>query len=141
MLPYRQSKLTRILLILFFVALLGYAYYEVRGILYGPQITLPSDIVHSTERFITVRGQADRIATLRMNGGAVSVTEEGVFEEPLLLAPGLNRVVFDAEDKYGNRSRKVLQIVYTPQETPENQEEIEAPTTSTTSPRATKVIP
>ena len=136
MLPYRHSKLSRILIVIFFLIVIGYAYYEARGMLYGPVISLPSESIQSTERFITVSGKAERINTLRMNGVAITVTEDGAFEEPYLLAPGLNRIIFDAEDKYGNTSQEVLQIVYTPSEdegmfTPES-----TSTSSSTSPIA-----
>lgn len=129
MLPYRHSLFTRFVIVMFFIGVLGYGYYELRGILYGPSITLPEETIQSTERFITLTGSADRIAVLRMNGSPIMVTEEGAFEEPYLLSPGLNRIVFDAEDKYGNTSRKVLEIVYTPSEQPQQ--------TATTSSQAT----
>ncbi len=114
MLPYRSSKLTRLFLALFFVALIGYAYYELRGFISGPRIEFPSEIIQSSEKYILVQGNAERIASLRMNGADIPVTEDGAFEQPFLLAPGLNRIVFDAADKYGRTTQEVLQIVYTP---------------------------
>lgn len=113
MLPYRHSKLTSIFIAIFFLIVIGYSYYEVRGMLYGPSIQLPAETIQSQERFVTIRGTTERIAILRMNGVAINVTEDGAFEEPYLLAPGINRIVFDAEDKYGNNSQEVLQIVFT----------------------------
>lgn len=137
MLPYRHSVLTRILIGLFFVGVIGYSYYEIRGMLYGPSITLPAELVQSNEQFISITGKAERIATLRMNGTAITVTEDGAFNEPYLLSPGLNRIVFDAEDKYGNDRQEVLQVVYTPL-TPAPEE---PPATSTPSATSTLVAP
>ena len=114
MLPYRDSRLTRIALGIFFLAVLGYAYYEARGMLFGPSITVTSQVTEVREPFVTIRGRADRIASLSMNGKTVSVTENGVFEEPYLLAPGYNRIVLDARDKYGRSRSQTIEIVYNP---------------------------
>ncbi|HEY4522300.1 MAG TPA: hypothetical protein VJH91_01535 [Candidatus Paceibacterota bacterium] len=113
MLPYRDSRITKIALIVFFVVVIGYAYYEARGILFGPRITITSTVTEVHEPFIIIKGRADRISALSMNGKAISVTETGQFEEPYLLAEGLNRIILDAEDKYGRSRQETIQIVYT----------------------------
>jgi len=112
MLPYRDSKLTKIILAVFFIIILGYAYYEARGLLFGPRINVPSEIQEVHEQFIIIKGKADRISSLSMNGKPIPVTEAGDFQEPFLLSPGLNRIILDAKDKYGRTSQKVIQIVY-----------------------------
>lgn len=119
MLPFRESRIAKVLTIVFFLIVAGYAYYEIRGMLFGPRIHIPSTVTETSERFVILKGKADRIATLSMNGKAITVTEEGVFEEPYLLSEGLNRIVFDAEDKYGRSQSEVMQIVYIPSPTPE----------------------
>lgn len=118
MLPYRDSKLTYIALGVFFLIVIGYAYYEARGLLFGPAIAVSSTITEVREPFIVIRGRADRIASLSMNGKTIPVTENGVFEEPYLLSPGLNRIVLDASDKYGRSRRQAIEIVYTPPTSP-----------------------
>ena len=112
MLPYRDSKLTKIALAVFFLIIAGYAYFEARGMLFGPKINISSSVTEVTEPFIRIQGKADRIATLRMNGREIAVTEEGAFDEPYLLSPGINRIVFEAKDKYGRSRERVLQVVY-----------------------------
>ncbi len=114
MLPYRDSKITKIALGVFFLAVIGYAYFEARGILYGPRIQVPKERVEVSEQFIIIRGKADRISELRMNGKAIDVTSDGAFAEPYLLVPGLNRIMLDAEDKYGRQQQESIEIVYTP---------------------------
>ena len=113
MLPYRDSKITRLLLILFFLLVLAYGYFEARGFLFGPVIHASVDTeVH--QPLVHIKGKADRISSLSMNGKDLTVTEDGAFDEPYVLAEGLNRIVLDATDKYGRTTRQVLQIVYTP---------------------------
>lgn len=109
---HRDGRFTRIALSLFFVCILGYAAYEAQAMLLGPVVTtLPQPEVLN-KAFVTIRGQADHIASLSMNGKPIAVTEEGAFEEPYVLMPGLNYIVFDAVDKYGRARQKVLEMVY-----------------------------
>ena len=114
MLPYRDSRITKIILTLFFVLVVLYAYYEARGILFGPSIDVPDKAAVVHDRFITVRGKAARIAQLTMNGKPVTVTEDGAFEEPYLLNDGYNRIVLRAEDRYGRTRESVIEVMYEP---------------------------
>ncbi len=113
MLPYRDSFLTKVVLAVFFVLVVGYAYYEARAVIYGPRITVTSALEEVSDPYIVIEGQADRIAALSMNGQPIAVTEDGAFQEPILLSPGLNRIVLDAEDRYGRKRQEVIEIVYT----------------------------
>ena len=118
MLPYRDSRLTRIVLGLFFLAVVGYAYFEARGLLFGPVISIPSTTMQiSGNPYILIQGTATRIASLSMDAQPVSVTEDGAFKIPYVLSPGVNRIVIDAKDKYGNSAQKVVEVVYTPSST------------------------
>ena len=119
MLPFRDSRLTYIALGIFFLIVIGYAYFEARGLLFGPSISVSSEVTEVSEPFITIKGQAERIASLSMNGKNIPVTENGAFEEPYLLSPGYNRIVLDASDKYGRIRREAIEIVYTPKVDPE----------------------
>lgn len=121
MLPYRDSRITTIAIVIFFVLVLGYAYFEARGLLYGPRISVSSETTEVHDPFIQIKGTADRISSLSMNGKQINVTEGGAFDEPYLLSPGLNRIVLDATDKYGRRRSQVIQIVYTPPSTSSGQ--------------------
>lgn len=130
MLPYRDSRITQLVLVVFFLLLAGYAYFEARGLLFGPSITVDTYPTEVTSAFVVIAGRADRISSLTMNGSPVEVTETGAFSEPYLLAAGYNRIVLDATDKYGRQRTKTLEIVYTPPATSTPAE------TSTTTPPA-----
>lgn len=108
----RDGRFTRITLLLFFIVIASYAIYEAQGMLLGPIITVTDERSIFTQDFVILRGKAEHIATLSMNGEPIAVTEEGVFAEPYVLAPGLNHVYFDATDKYGRKRHKVLELVY-----------------------------
>jgi len=114
MLPYRESRLAKMTISIFFLCLLIYAYFEARAVLYGPQIQIPTDVLVVAEPYTEVRGQASYISELRLNGAVVHVTEDGRFVEELLLAPGENRIVFDAKDTFGRSTQKVVKVYYRP---------------------------
>ena len=114
MLSYRYSRLGRIAIIIFFLIVAGYGYFESRAILYGPRIIIASDVIVLHDPFTKVEGRAENIAELRMNGAAISVTEDGKFSEPYLAASGESQIVLDAKDKYGRTSQEIIEVVYTP---------------------------
>ncbi|QQG37947.1 MAG: hypothetical protein HYS26_00085 [Candidatus Kaiserbacteria bacterium] len=113
MLPYRDSRLTRITLIAFFLLVVGYAYFEGRGLLYGPTIEIEGRAMQVEDPFITIEGRAQRVLSLTMNGRAVPLTEAGDFSEPFVLAPGYNRILLEAKDRYGKSTERQIEIVYT----------------------------
>ncbi|HWP61714.1 MAG TPA: hypothetical protein VN495_03855 [Candidatus Paceibacterota bacterium] len=143
MLPYRDSKLAFIALVVFFAIAILYALFEASGMLLGPTIHVDSQSLEVHEPYVTIQGQADRISSLAMNGASISVTETGAFSEPYLLAPGYNRIVLDAKDNYGRTTQKTLEIVYAPDSTISPQATTTAASSASrifatsTSPRAT----
>ncbi len=118
MLPYYDSRLTRIVLVVFFLTLAVYATYEIRGLMSGPTIEIENRVMEVSEQFITIEGKAERIATLLMNGKTIPVTEDGSFAEGYVLAEGYNRIVLEARDRYGNAMEREIEIVYTPASSP-----------------------
>lgn len=110
----RDSRFIRLILIIFFVLAAGYAAYEAQGLLYGPRIHLENETFASDTSFISIRGRAERISELRINGKTVSVTESGAFDEPFLLAPGSNHLILETRDARGRSTLETLDIVYRP---------------------------
>jgi len=126
MLPYSESKITKTVLVIFFIILIGYGYFEARGLLFGPRIDVGTQMTVSHDQFVHIQGTTDHIASLQMNGRPISVTESGAFDEAYLLVPGSNRVVLSAKDKYGNFASKTLTIYF-----------VQTPSAQTAPPQAT----
>src|SRR3989344_5816249 len=114
MLPYRDSRLIRIGLAIFFLIVLGYAYYEGWELLYGPTIDVAPRVMEVSGPLIVISGQAQRISSLSLNGMEISVSEEGGFSEKYVLTPGYNRLILNARDKYGKTAERVVEIMYNP---------------------------
>lgn len=94
-----------------------YAYYEARGLLYGPSIYVSSDLTGTHDPLVIISGKAERISQLTMNGKPVPVTEEGAFEEPYLLVSGYNHIILRAQNKYGRSRERVIEVMYQPSAT------------------------
>lgn len=96
------------------MVVLGYAYFEGKNVIRGPEIIIntPEETFVSPEQKVAIQGLAERIVELRLNGRPVSVTEAGAFYEEILLAPGYNELTFTARDKAGREAVKKLQVVY-----------------------------
>lgn len=118
MLPYHDSRLTRIILIGFFATLVAYAAYEIRGLVSGPVIEIENRVMEVSEPFIIIEGHAGRIAVLMMNGQQIAVTEDGAFSEGYALTPGYNKIVLEARDRFGNTTERKIEIVYSPTTSP-----------------------
>ena len=128
MIPFSQHRISFVFFGIFFLALLGYGYYEAQGILYGPRIAVPESAGTSHEQFVQIQGTATHIASIKMNGRQIPVTEAGAFSEPYLLSPGSNQIILEAQDKYAHTIRKTVDIFYVPEAT------AEATSTPTSSP-------
>lgn len=117
MIPFRANILTVGVIIAFFTAVLGYAYFEARNVIRGPQIELATSFEEAIivdKPLVLVRGTAINITELRMNNRTIPTTEAGAFEEAHLLAPGYNAIRLEAWDKIGRTTQKNIQIVYQP---------------------------
>jgi hypothetical protein len=108
----RDSRFIRLVLTLFFLLAGGYALYEAQGLLYGPSISLEHIATSSESAFTSIKGRAERISELRLNGNTISVTESGEFDEPYLLADGSNRIILEARDARGRTTSATVDIVY-----------------------------
>lgn len=104
-------------LVIFLVAVFGiggYAYVQSREFLRGPQITVTS--LRNGETFneptITVDGVAQNIAYISFNDAPIFVDSKGNFREKLLLLPGYNILTIKAEDRFGKKVEKTLELVY-----------------------------
>jgi len=105
-------KIGIISLCVFFV--LGYSFYEVQKIVRGPEITFTSPINGSmvSESLISVAGNAKNTINISLNDRKIYVDEKGNFSEQILLSYGYNLLSVKAEDKFGRKIEKTLEIIY-----------------------------
>lgn len=76
------------------------------------QLTAPEDGAIVRENFARVSGTTEKEAKLVLNGKAVGVSPNGVFQTECLLKDGANEILLEAQDAAGNVSRVRRSVNY-----------------------------
>ena len=92
--------------------IIGYSGLKLKDLLIGPQITVtsPADGATIKKELVNVKGKAERISQLFLNGKKIFTDEQGNFNEQYLLASGYNLVEIVASDQFGRQVTKKLQL-------------------------------
>lgn len=104
-----------IVVVLVVIAVLGgYAYYQAKDFIKGPQIIIlsPQNGATVSSSLLEIKGIAKNIAFLEMDGRQIFADKEGNFTEELLLAKEYNIIEIKAEDKFNKKTKKLLEIIY-----------------------------
>ncbi|MFW5887416.1 MAG: hypothetical protein ACOCUH_01325 [Bacteriovoracia bacterium] len=121
---YNTARIIRNLIYLFFVvAIVGYALYNSRIFIAGPQIEIFSPKSGETieeSPLVRIEGEARNISFIELNNRKINTNEENQFNEPVLLYPGYNVITILARDKFDRKVEKQIELVYKG----ENSEEI-----------------
>lgn len=90
-----------------------YAYYQTKNLLSGPliEITSPQNGKTFTEPLIEIVGAAKNSSRITLNDRPILIDEAGNFKEKLLLSEGYNIIDFKAEDRFGEKINKTLEVV------------------------------
>ncbi len=97
----------KFILILAFVFVLAYGFFQARDFLSGPRIYLesPREGEIFQKSILVVRGEARDASRLNLNGRSIFTDGVGKFEEELVLARGVNVIELTAEDKFGHKTK------------------------------------
>lgn len=93
--------------------ILIYAYYQTKNLLSGPliEITSPQNGKTFIEPLIEIVGVAKNSSRITLNDRPILIDEAGNFKEKLLLSEGYNIIDFKAEDRFGEKINKTLEVV------------------------------
>ncbi len=97
-----------------FVAIGAFSYVRSKNLLIGPQINIhePQNGAIFRGPPIQISGIAKNIARINLNGAQIFTDSLGNFKEELLLLPGYNILTVEAEDRFGKKVKKTLELVY-----------------------------
>jgi hypothetical protein len=117
-----HSPRKRILTSLFLcatLALILYGIFQARNLLLGPQIKIfePQNGATITEPIVRIRGTAKNITYLRLNNNQIYIDDLGFFDEKLIAHEGYTIMRLQAEDRFGRKVEKSIEVVYIPQKT------------------------
>jgi len=105
----------KIIIVIFAViTITGYAYYQTKNLIAGPQIEIhtPKNGSSVQEKLIILEGTARNISKINLNDFPVYVDQNGVFKEKLLLSEGYNVIKFSIWDRFNRTKDEKLEIVY-----------------------------
>lgn len=96
------------------ILILGYSILKVKNLAIGPEITLysPTDGASTKTDLVNIKGKAERISQIFLNGKKIYTDEAGNFNEQYLLASGYNLLEVSANDQFGRQVAKKLQLVF-----------------------------
>jgi len=112
----QTSKIVRITVFAFlFLFVIGYAIFNSRIFIAGPQIEITSpqngSLVEDSP-LIQIEGVARNIAYLWLNNKEIYTDENGLFKESLLLHNDYNIIKITTKDRFEREITQKLQIVY-----------------------------
>lgn len=102
------------IIILCAVAIVIYAYYQMRDFLNGPSIVITEPLNGQTARedAVIVSGTAKRISGITLNDRKIFTDENGIFTEKVALFPGYNEIEVSVQDRFSRGRTKLLKVVY-----------------------------
>ncbi len=104
--------MSRSVLILIALAIIGYGFFEARQLVVGPDIAITTP-VHGTATssvWVGVEGVARNISFLTINDAPAYTDESGRFYEVLTPPPGFSVVTVAAVDRFGREVEKSISI-------------------------------
>jgi hypothetical protein len=112
------------LIVIVICAIGGYAGFQSKKIISGPQITIQSPSTTSADKStIDVTGIVKNVSVVTLNDRLIPIDETGQFKEKVLLYPGYNIIKLKVTDKFGAFVTKELQLVYTDEKNEEKGDE------------------
>lgn len=108
--------ISRAVLAVFVCVIIGYAVFQTRGIIAGPQIIVdtPENGSTATSSLLTLSGRIERSKSAFIDDRPIFVDLEGRFFERLLLQKGYNIIDIKATDAQGRTREKTLEVIYAP---------------------------
>lgn len=92
---------------------LGYALFRSLDYIKGPEIIIESPLNGTTVSTpsVIVKGYALRVSDLWLNDRPITLSEEGYFEESMLLNIGYNTISVKTRDKFGRNEDVLFEII------------------------------
>ena len=101
------------LFILLGLVFLLYIIFQARFLLLGPQVSISSPQDGETAGpVVTVSGQARNAAWISLNGRQIFTDEKGLWQEKLIVAPGLSIMTVTVRDRFGREEEESVRIIF-----------------------------
>ncbi|OGI61215.1 hypothetical protein A2645_00485 [Candidatus Nomurabacteria bacterium RIFCSPHIGHO2_01_FULL_39_9] len=101
-------------LALFFVVVVGYAYFKTKDLFHGVSLQINGliDNGNYSEPAVEITGLARKTKNLSINGEEIFISPEGTFRDLRILLPGYNIITIRAVDRFGKATEKIYKVTY-----------------------------
>ncbi|MEK7227340.1 MAG: hypothetical protein AAB641_00390 [Patescibacteria group bacterium] len=101
------------LLISLFVLFFLYVLFQARFLILGPQVWInyPKDGETVVSPVVVMKGVARNAAWLTLNGRQIFTDENGLWNEKLIVSPGLSIITARVIDRFGREKSKSIRII------------------------------
>src|SRR3989344_657013 len=102
-----------VLLTLFFLFIIFYAFWRSKDLVFGVKIRNVNivDGARVENSVVNMTGNAQNAVNLTLNGREISIDQAGNFNETIALLSGYNVINLKAQDKFGNKDEKNYQLI------------------------------
>ena len=102
-----------VLLTLFFLFIIFYAFWRSKDLVFGVKIKNVNivDGARVENSVVNMTGNAQNAVNLTLNGREISIDQAGNFNETIALLSGYNVINLRAQDKFGNKDEKNYQLI------------------------------
>ncbi len=93
--------------------IVAYAIWRSSNYARGPhiEITEPLDGSTTMAATTTIKGLATRVNSLTLNGNPILMSEQGNFNETIIIFNGINRLTVSGQDQFGRSTDILIEIV------------------------------
>lgn len=110
---HSRSRLIALCTALLLLFVMGYALFETRTYLSGPQIIVenPPPGASVLNPLIEIRGIANNVSAITLNDNPIYTDEKGRFNEKVLLSQGYNVMEVIVHDRFGREKHEQIEVV------------------------------
>ena len=114
--PFSRSSYIKIIKIsvvtIIAVIILVYIFLRSLNYIKGPNIYIsePTNGATVDANSVSIKGQAQRISNLYMNGNPITIDEKGNFNKTVGVLNGSNMITLEGKDRFGRITRTALTI-------------------------------
>lgn len=112
----KKNNANILLALALIILTVGYGIFNARTLMRGPVVTITDPLPGETltETLLIIEGSAKNVTRVRVNGRPITLDQQGAFMEKLVTQSGYGTVVVEAENRFGQHTRKVVEYVGKP---------------------------
>ncbi len=139
--PSSPLSLKTILIGTLALLIVGYAIFNTRFLIRGPEIILENveDSIVTEDKTLSLTGKILHSSYISINGRPIFIDEHGNFNEELLLSSGVSIIDIYAKDKFGKEVRRKIDVLYRGQAEPVDFEKVALVTTAEANGTSTEI--